>query len=342
MQRSRLSRSRLVRGLAVVAAVAAVAVLSVSPASATDTTQPKVDRNGDGASDLALLRVNGSAFNWFWATFPGFAQDNFGDPSQDYPVAGDFDGDGINDPAVFRVSGNPSQWIIRLSTTACCLVVAFGDWDAHGDIPLTGDFDGDGRDDLAVWRPGTPASFIVRLASGGFQSHTFGDAAQGDIPFIADFNADNRSDIGVRRPSTSDDSTFFHFRLSNGVFPAPIHFGNEDDHLALGDYNGDNRSDIALVRELESNGNLRWFIALPGGVRQFDFGNADAGDHIIPADYNGDTITDPSVWRPGAPGRHFVSGPTGSPVISSAFGQSGDVPLITYRDACMNTQDCVD
>lgn len=66
------------------------------------------DYDGDGKTDIALVRGVGGSINWYVrrssnpALNPLFA--TFGLSASDYPVQGDYDGDGITDVAVWRPS----------------------------------------------------------------------------------------------------------------------------------------------------------------------------------------------------------------------------------------------
>src|SRR5688500_16245075 len=118
MRGARSMRRRLpATAVALVMVAGAIALIPGSPANATDASRPGVDRNGDGRSDLGVLReTSETAFTWFWHNSTSFNQDVFGNPdANDIPQAGDFDGDGRNDPAVYRPGSPASRWIVLLS-----------------------------------------------------------------------------------------------------------------------------------------------------------------------------------------------------------------------------------
>ena len=139
------------------------------------------------------------------------------------------------------------------------------------------------------------------------------------------------------RRADDDDNTFWHIRLSGGIFVAPIQFGTVGDWHTPGDFTGDGRADLVVVRDLE-DGTLRWFFLAiqPGvvsgpaqllGFSQIDFGNGDTPflDQEVQADYTGDGRTDVAVWRRGAPGHLFIRNSATGVVTDQAFGQNGDV-----------------
>ena len=300
-----------------------------SPATATDRGSPRFDRNADGRSDFALLRATTpDAFTWFWLSFPGFAEDVFGNPSSDVPIVGDFDADGINDPAVVR-RGSPNHWFVQLSgANGLVADVAFGD-DALGDVPLTGDIDGDGRTDFVIFRPGSPATWFARSATGVYGNVAFGDTVgHNDTPALGDIDGDGRSDIIIRRKGDNDNSTFFHVRSARSGFLAPIHFGRIGDTYVPGDYNNDGVGEIAVVRTAAGSNRYRWFIRYSDtAVQTFTFGEKDRGDVLVQNDYDGNGYTDVAVWRPGDPGTLFIQPVPSGTVVQTSFGKEGDAPL---------------
>lgn len=325
------SMGRKMSATAVALAIAAsAAVLPGSPASATDTSSPRLDRNGDASSDFAVIRpTSATAFTWFWNNTTSFNNDEFGNPDEnDSPLAGDFDRDGVNDPAVYR-PGSPSRWIVLLSSTAftTTLDVSFGD-NALDDIPLTGDIDGDGRTDFVIWRPGSPSTWFVLSPAGGGGNVDFGDSeANDDSPALGDLDGDGRADLIIRRVG-DDDTTTFHVRTTAGGFADPIHFGDVDDVYVPGDYNGDGIGDVVVVRVVD--GNFEWFFRLSDGTFQsLQFGSDDANDVLVQNDYDGNGLTDVAVWRPGNPGVLFVRPSPAGAVVETLFGNASldDYPL---------------
>ena len=336
------SRCRRVCATAVALAIAAsaVALIPGSPASATDNTSPRFDRDADSTGDFALIRpTSETAYTWFWMTSTSFAEDIFGNPNEnDFPLVGDFDGDGIDDPAVYR-SGSPSHWLVLLSTApGATLDVPFG---KEGDVPLTGDIDGDGRTDFVVWRPGSPSEWFVQTAVGTFGHVVFGDSdLNDDSPALGDMDGDGRADLLIRRAAaeeTTAQTTTFHIRTATGNFPTPILFGEMDDVYVPGDYNNDAIGDIAVVRVV--GGNYQWFFRLSDGTFQnLLFGSDDASDVLVQSDYDGDGYTDAAVWRPGNPGVLFIQPLQGGAAVQTPFGNASldDWPLEFFFNCMQN------
>ncbi len=108
---------------------------------ATDDFYPG-DYDGDGKTDLATARGEGTRLNWYYlsskngalsATFWGLA-------SGDTPCQGDYDGDGKTDFAVFRAnnSTNPSSYFFYFGSTSGPSISPA--WGSAGDIPIANDF----------------------------------------------------------------------------------------------------------------------------------------------------------------------------------------------------------
>lgn len=327
--------------IALVLAASAIALMPGAPANATDDSRPGFDRNGDGASDFAVLRqTSDTAYTWYWNNVTSFNADVFGNPEEgDIPLAGDFDGDGINDAAVYRPGTPASRWIVLLSGSGILADVPFGNA-SLGDIPLTGDIEGDGRTDFLLWRPGSPSEWFVRSATGLFGNVAFGDTeAYDDSPALGDMDGDGRADIIIRRIAADDTTTFF-IRTATGRFPAPIHFGEKGDVYVPGDYNGDGKGDLAVVG-VTDDGDYEWFFQFADGTfLQLRFGDTEQGDMLVQNDYNGNGFTDIAVWRPGTPGGLFIQPMPFGPASESSFGASGDTPLGFWFNCFQNIPTC--
>ncbi len=121
------------------------------------------DFNGDGKSDLAVMRPGtGALATWYIDFSPSEgkfdAKGQFG-LSGDIPLAGDFNGDGIDDLTVYRPS--TGKWYVAFSSLTgypefdmplAINGISFG---TSADMPLVGDFNGDGYADMALYRSST-------------------------------------------------------------------------------------------------------------------------------------------------------------------------------------------
>ncbi|MDR2057175.1 MAG: FG-GAP-like repeat-containing protein [Dysgonamonadaceae bacterium] len=121
------------------------------------------DFNGDGKTDIAVVRTSPSNNNLSWYIdyapcdrFADIAGQTFG-LKNDIPLAGDFNADGIDDLCVYRPS--EGKWYISLSNYAG-YPIFYGPYAVNGcrfgtavDMPLIGDFNGDGYDDMSLYRP---------------------------------------------------------------------------------------------------------------------------------------------------------------------------------------------
>jgi hypothetical protein len=104
----------------------------------TDKVMPG-DYDGDGITDIALVRNVGGIWYWFVRPSRTGAQSAapfaiFGVAATDLPVPGDYDGDGKTDPAVWRPNADPTQnyFFISGSTRG---IYQF-EWGMNGDYPV--------------------------------------------------------------------------------------------------------------------------------------------------------------------------------------------------------------
>jgi hypothetical protein len=120
-------------------ASAAPGVLSrlVQFGNASDIIAPG-DYDGDGKTDLALVRNVGGFNQWFYepstalGTYVGAP---WGIASTDFITQGDYDGDGKTDIAVWRSNGSPDQnfFLVRKSSDGALL---YQEWGQQNDFPV--------------------------------------------------------------------------------------------------------------------------------------------------------------------------------------------------------------
>ncbi|MBV9960361.1 MAG: VCBS repeat-containing protein, partial [Acidobacteria bacterium] len=130
-------------------ALALSALLLCSTVSFALPQKAVFDFDGDNRTDYAVARGIGATYTWYiQRSTAGFLAQDWGTPSTDLLVPGDYDGDGKWDIAVWRNS-NATFYILQ-SLTGTLRVVPFG---VSGDDPrISQDFDGDGKTDPAVAR----------------------------------------------------------------------------------------------------------------------------------------------------------------------------------------------
>jgi hypothetical protein len=104
----------------------------------TDKVVPG-DYDGDGITDIALVRNVGGLWYWFVRPSSTGAQSAapftiFGVAATDLPAPGDYDGDGKTDPAVWRPNADPTQnyFFVSGSTRG---IFQF-EWGMNGDYPV--------------------------------------------------------------------------------------------------------------------------------------------------------------------------------------------------------------
>ena len=278
------------------------------------TIHRRGDFDGDGFSDVSVLRSANSVNNWYIlnssdSTLSVRTMGQTGDIN----VQGDYDGDGMVDLAMFTPS--TGTWTIRRSATSTTVTHRFGQ---QGDTPMVGDFDGDGINDLTVFRPSNGTWYVYRSSDNGYTIQRWG--LSGDKPVSGDFDGDGQNDLAVFRPSNGN---WYVFKSSTQSMLA-LHWGLNGDKPVSGDFDGDGTVDIAIFRP--SNGNWYIYNTLDGSTTIRHFGLA--GDVPVACEYDGDGRTDIAVFRP-SDGNWYIWESSSDSLTVYRFGLSTDTPSQT-------------
>ena len=277
-----------------------------------------VDFDGDGKTDVAIMRSAGigGTYRWWIKNSSDGEVKTFtlGVRPFDIPAPADYDGDGKDDIAVWRDTpqnpgaGEVSAFYIIYSSTGTMDIIPFGQ---TKDVPVVEDYDGDGKDDLSVWRANTPqqgpgqATWFVRKSQNnpnndityipwGMRYGTQSD--QVDEPYPGDFDGEGKADFTVQRraditQSSSNTPGMFYTLTATGQIRHE-YFGLAADRILPGDYDGDGKTDLCLARGFNiSPGNTTWFIRYSSGIPDYQtvFGS---GFNFAQGDYDGDGKTD--------------------------------------------------
>ncbi|MBK8466079.1 MAG: CSLREA domain-containing protein [Chloracidobacterium sp.] len=210
------------------------------------------DYNGDGMTDVVVLRTFASTIYWYGPIGPGSGY--FGLPG-DLPTPADYDGIGRAQLSVFRPS--TGVWW-RRAANGVTYGVQFG---GSTSKPTIGDFDGDGKADIAVFSDGYWAR--INSSTGSTYQEQFGNSS--DVAVPADYDGDGKADLAVFRVPTGT----WYIRLAGGGYTT-MRWGLSTDIPAPGDYDGDGKTDICVFRP--SDGNWYWRNSSDGSYRGFHFG----------------------------------------------------------------------
>ena len=310
-----------------IASVLLLLVLGSMPGIAGPAlSQHVVDFDGNGRTDYAVGRVNGSQLTWIYSLNPSGASAfvPWGLVLDEY-VPEDYDGDLKTDIAVWR-PGAPgaAAFFILQSQTNTVRIEAFGQSD--DDPTVVGDYNNDGRADIAVYRPGSPSSWFFRTTAGGPVSQVQWGTL-GDFPVPGDFNGDGSNDFVVQRNGGSGQGIFWRF-FSGGAIDV-VAFGLPNDLVVPGDYDGDAKTDLAVVRRV-TGGSLEWYwIPSAGGVIQGAFWGLTETDRPAQGDYDGDGRTDLAIWR--SSGVFWVYNSSNQSATAFPWGTTGDYPIANFN-----------
>lgn len=319
--------------------------------NATDTF---ADFDGDGVTDISIMRRPGPSGPWTWWVNYSASNTtsvfNWGLSPKDLPQPYDFDGDGKDDVAMWRDNPESAYYIIQSSTNTI-KIIPFGQ---PGDQPMTEDYDGDGKDDLSVWRApaeGTtgqatwyylgsnnnPNNNITYVPFGMRYGTTQSD--QVDEPYAGDFDGDGRADFRVQRradttASSLSTAAIFYTMTATGNLSYD-YFGWAGDRIIPGDYDGDGKTDIAIARGFNTSpGETTWYIRYTSG-RPDEAIRWGAGslDLFAQGDYDGDGITDLGVYRRAGEFNFYIRRSSDGNMMVKQFGSSNnDIPVVNYHN----------
>jgi hypothetical protein len=265
--------------------------------------KPPVDFNGDGLTDLALVRPGPGGLGG-QLTFYNRTNENFFDSLQpwglnsDFVTPGDYDGDGKADFAVWRqASGTSSGFYILRSSDSTAQYIQFGQ---AGDDPfIVRDYDGDGKADPAIYRQGstpTSPSTFWYFSSISLQQRAVSWGLGSDSAVPGDYDGDGKADYGVIRDVGAGQMVFIVLLTGSGTAQY-VSWGLATDNFVPGDYDGDGKTDLAVTRN--NGGSILWIIRPSTGapVTWTNWGIFGT-DYEVQGDYDGDGRTDIGVWRP--------------------------------------------
>lgn len=291
-----------------------VCLLAFLVQSSFATARP-ADFDGDGKTDVTVMRVNGNYKDWyiFQSSTSTLRYETFG-YYDDSAIPEDYDGDGAADIAVYRThpivtcshtSTQTNVFYVLRSSDNNLNTFAVG-CDAAGNPFQTQDYDGDGKaDPTYVASGGVNTRYEWKIAKSSnnymieYHAPISGNSQNTpQRPIRGDYNGDGKADFAIFERNHITNQGIFHIKLN--VLGATVNstvFGYDSDTSAVGDYDGDGRTDIAIVR---SGSTVEWWWkrSSDGVVNATTFGAFN--DKALPGDYDGDNITDFAVFRDGS------------------------------------------
>lgn len=188
---------------------------------------------------------------------------DYGNPSGDVAVTGDWDGNGSTTPGVVR----NGTWFLRQSNTSGVADLTFN-YGNPGDLAITGDWDGNGTVTPGVVRGGQ--WFLRNSNTTGVADVTFLYGNPGDLPVPGDWDSTGTFTPGVVR----NGAWFVRNSNTTGVADATFGFGNPGDIPLPGDWDGNGSTTPGVVRS------GTWFIRNSNttGTAEASFGYGDPSD----------------------------------------------------------------
>ncbi len=162
---------------------------------------------------------------------------DYGNPTGDLAVTGDWDANGSTTPGVVRAG----TWYLRNSNTSgvADITFAYGNPD---DVPVAGDWDGNGTFTPGVVRDGI--WYLRNTNSTGVADITFAYGNPGDVPVAGDWDGTVTATPGVVR----DGIWYLRNSNSTGVADATFGYGNPGDIPLPGDWDGNGTTTPGVVR----------------------------------------------------------------------------------------------
>lgn len=290
-----------------------------------------LDFDGDGKTDYAVVRDNGSNWDWYILQSSNntlLAQAWGVTPIPDALVPEDYDGDGKWDIAVARVVSSYIHFYILKSSTG---YTTYDDvtWGNGSDDPYESqDFDGDGKADPTVVRNVNGDAVWYTKFTNSTQTTTFGLAS--DYKIRGDFDGDGTADIAVCRAASSSPYAYtFYVRHSSDSSVHSQTLGYSGDQIAEADFDGDGRTDYAVYHGTSGTTAGTWYWVLTSDinatVNSLSFGQDYNSDYAAPGDYDGDGTTDHAVRRrTGTYPGFYVKQSTNGSTTFQAWGNAGD------------------